>query len=530
MFFRTFPLVWIAAWIAMIASPLLAVAKTSDEPRPWELDPYRIMVYVAVADDSHLDQQYTGRLFSRLENRTWEIAGSAWKCSIQTVPDSLRELVIGRLPEIPLAEIERRHELLLEQYDKILLVRIGQNRKWEVSLRELDCRTRMWGQVHSSSFGQVELLDNELIRLMFDRVAPITMIGNVDRDDVVLEPKADMLLEEERLKRIEIQDRAVSLTNLAGAELTADEQFDAAWLNVASPRMPCQSEAGDAFFPIIRRNDRKGQLMAGGIMPLEWTYVSVVDKDWRGLVGKLSSGFGNPLGGRKSIRMQRYAIGTRPQKPLTRLIIADKSPSARPLEGYEVYSKDSGQDGDTVFVGTTDHRGMVEVGPAESGKLRILYVRSGGNLLARLPMVPGMYEELSARVPDDTRRLEAEGFVIGWRDKLIDTIAMRQVLGVRVRKELKDGDLEAADRWLSQLKTGTTVGELAFQFREAKGYFLRDRDIDPRIKVRIDELFEQGQTLVTQDRSAQQEAELVKVMQKAATEVDQKADQFGSGE
>jgi len=246
----------------------------------------------------------------------------------------------------------------------------------------------------------------------------------------------------------------------------------------------------------------------GGITVVPWTYMAITNSTWLGGEGRLYSGYRQPLPGRKNVRTQRLALGILPGRTTTQLKIVDKSDPNRPLAGYEVFAKDDPQSQDGVLVGTSAFDGRITIEQNPENTLRLLYIRSGGNLLARLPMIPGFEDEVLARVTNDAPRLRAEGFVLGWRDQLVDTIARRQLLIRRTERRIEDFDTESADRWLSELKASRTVRELAFDLRSAKGQFLSDSDLDASLKRRINDLFTSGQNLVAKDDSLVKEAEL----------------------
>lgn len=265
--------------------------------------------------------------------------------------------------------------------------------------------------------------------------------------------------------------------------------------------------------PLLRRNDRQGNLVAeNGIMVMPWTYVRCEAIDGLQLKGTMMSGYNQPLPGRRNVRTQRLALGVRPAQEVTQIQLVDKSTEAVPLSGYEIYSKDP--DGPTLL-GASDANGYVQIENDPRSAVRALYVRSGGNLLARLPVVPGHQPTLIARIPNDSPRLLAEGFVEGWRDQLVDTMARRQILAQRIQRKIENGELEDAEKWLAELRSSRSVNELAFELRSAKGDFLKENKLDPMIKRRIDELFEKGQRLISQDKSLLIEGNLAKQLQDA---------------
>jgi len=109
----------------------------------------------------------------------------------------------------------------------------------------------------------------------------------------------------------------------------------------------------------------------------------------------------------------------------------------------------------TELVGRTDHNGVLSI-PAANFPLQVLYVKHGGALLARLPMVPGLKPNLEAEIMDDDRRLAAEGFITALQENLVDLVVLREILITRFHIRLESGkqkDLEPARQRLDELES-----------------------------------------------------------------------------
>jgi hypothetical protein len=72
--------------------------------------------------------------------------------------------------------------------------------------------------------------------------------------------------------------------------------------------------------------------------------------------------------------------------------------------------------------------------------------------LARLPMVPGLETVQIASVPDDSPRLQAEGFVKGIQGQLMDLEAQRQILKARFLMRIEEGKIVEAQALLEEIK------------------------------------------------------------------------------
>ena len=89
-----------------------------------------------------------------------------------------------------------------------------------------------------------------------------------------------------------------------------------------------------------------------------------------------------------------------------------------------------------------------------------MYVKNGGQLLARLPIVAGYHSRQLAEVPDDNPRLQAEGFIRGMNGQIMDLVAQRQILTARIRKRITENKLDEAQQLLEQLRTLKTRNDV----------------------------------------------------------------------
>lgn len=494
----------------LLIGPAFAIAA---ENLPWEIAPYRTVVWIEAERNCHLDDAFVSGFTHTLNDRRYATSGAILATEIEQAPMPLARWFAADAATSSFVSRLESSGLKADDIDRVQLISIERNGGWAITFREFDTLTRSWGSVHRTSVHQRSLLANAILRISYEKFAAIAKITDVEKPDVALSLRATTLVEEENLIRLQRMSEA-----LVFAPPTEDVNWKK--LPALGPSevpypglLPGVVEVGEAMRPILRRNDRQGNLVPeNGITVMPWTYVRCDANDGLQIKGTMISGYNQPLPGRRNFRTQRLALGVRPAYDATELKLVDKSTEATPLSGYEIYSKDP--DGPTL-IGASDASGDVQITKDPHSAVRALYVRSGGNLLARLPVVPGHDQELIARIPNDSPRLLAEGFVEGWRDQLVDTMARRQILAQRIQRKIELGELEEAEKWLAELRSGRTVNELAFELRSAKGQFLKDNQLDPTIKRRIDDLFEKGQQLVTQDKSLLIEGNLAKQLEEA---------------
>ena len=170
------------------------------------------------------------------------------------------------------------------------------------------------------------------------------------------------------------------------------------------------------------------------------------------------SGRGGGLQGRKNKRTFKTALKVRPELASTEMRLHLQRDPDFPLIGYELYQKDL-DTGDMTFVGRTNWNGILKVEPTED-PLRLLYVKNGGAILARLPLVPGLYSQVVADLSGDDIRLQAEAYIRGAQNSIIDLVAIRELFKARVLLRLEQGQMEKAGDLLTALKDQPGSDEL----------------------------------------------------------------------
>ena len=134
--------------------------------------------------------------------------------------------------------------------------------------------------------------------------------------------------------------------------------------------------------------------------------------------------------------------------------------------------------------------------PKEKVQLRaplfLYYVRNGDTVLARLPILVGLNEKEIAELPDDSRRLEAESFLRGLQGEIVDAVARRQMLAMRIQARVKEGKGEDARKLLDELKRVATYDRLAKTLESVQRKVLAtDRPPIPfATQKRIDTMFD----------------------------------------
>jgi hypothetical protein len=250
---------------------------------------------------------------------------------------------------------------------------------------------------------------------------------------------------------------------------------------------PALVDQGRILQPIIRRNDRAGQPLPNtGIQSLAWTLLAVESRADSLLSCKLHSGYRGALSSKAGPRTERLALAAKPQFPATTLMLKSRTGDRGPLAGYEIFAKRPDSE-NVVHLGTSDWRGQIEL-PRGDGSLELLLIRNGSQLLARLPIIPGQDERLTADLMDDDGRLQAEGAVAAMHSRALDLVARREILASRFRARVKEGKFDEAQALLAEFRRLESRADLSRSFDEMqKAVVATDRLTQQRIARLFDD-------------------------------------------
>jgi hypothetical protein len=425
----------------------------------WELTPYRIRVLLAVAAKPELTERLVEHVRAVVTERADSSIGSSWDLYVESAPSALQTPMLASLDAMTFESLPP--ELLDGGDDKAILLAIDfRNGDYVVGARDFDLRCRLNTAAVFRRVADRATLGDEAFRAVAAAFAPLAQIeSDPDKQD-----KA----------RFKLRLRAAALP-LADPTLTA-------------------VRPGDVFRGAIRFNDRDGKLRK--LMPLDWTFLTVQEVNGSELAVNLHTGLRSPLSGRRRGRAEQLALLTRPPGGSTQLqlrsrALPGKPGSSRPLAGYEIYSHPADSP-TTTLLGRTDGRGELTV-PADASPLRVLLVKHGGETMARLPIMPGLLPFAHAEVPDDDARLAAEGQVTGLQENLIELVANRAVLMVRIRARMRDGKLDEAKQLMEELRKLGRQDDLSLLIDLRKRAAISD---DPRMQKKIDRLFEDTREIV----------------------------------
>ncbi len=345
----------------------------------------------------------------------------------------------------------------IERNDKLFIIHVATERlPWTVSVIELDCLMRNFSAVHRKQVTSPAQLASVIGQAVTEVFAPLV--------------------------RIEDAGQKTAMGRVRAAGLITEEDS------------PAAVRVGDFLVPMMRRNDRNGDPI--GIGPLSWAYLHVKEVDGSKLQMDYHAGKAGGLQGRQNKRTFRTATRVRPLGDSTVIRLHVQRDPSTPLVGYELYERklDSPE---MTFVGRTDWDGRIRIEKSDS-VMRLLYVKNGGAVLVRLPVVPGQSELEIADLFGDDQRLRAEAYIRGTQNAIVDLVAIRQLLAARIRMRLEKGQLQEAKDLLEALRSEPTYEKIAADMGRKLTVF-KGRNAAEQLK--IDRMFAQTREMLVKNIS-----------------------------
>jgi len=444
---RTTPRATVGVFALLVLGLMFACPSQLPAQATWEYSPYSIKVWLALDSAAELTPGLVQRVRQAVSERSWVVAGAAWQVELAPCPATLAAEVARHPERITVSDIQTLAPDLLKQDDKLFLVGLRDELTGlAIAVRELDCRTRFWQPLVTRRVAQPGRVADEAFAALVDAFVPFGRIENAKGKEAVVRVRADGL--------------------------------------ITGEQCPARIAEQDVLVPIIRRNDRLGEPLAKGIQQASWTFLTVAGRRGTQWQCQVYSGMTSPLGGRSTARTVRLALRAKPRGDATELIVQTQGDTPAPLGGYEVYSKPP-EGEDAELLGVTDWRGQIAVA-RKPNLLQILYVRNGGQLLARLPVVAGLESSVSVQVTNDDPRLYAEGYVKGLQNRIMDLVARRELYVARFHRHLQNKELDQAKALLETFRGLENRSDLS---RQLDQQVQRIKSDDRRVQAKIDKLF-----------------------------------------
>ncbi len=394
----------------------------------WEYRPYEVLVWV-VHDQGAWIESNESRLYEQISSHCRIADSTGWKVRVERAPRPW----LGRLRTT--RELEPWTDALIltartvagPRLDKLVLVQLAPNSGLvNCNVRELDIKTRIWGARIEQDCAP-DHVDHVVFKGIGKAFMPITRIDNIQE------------------KRVLVRVRANGITWVADVDENGEP------IMVPNTGAPSWVKENEILLPVLLRKDRVGNV--SDITAVDYTYLSIDERDDPHLVCTTHSMRRAPLGGRSGGRTERMALCVRAPDRETILTLVSNDKVPLPLRDLEVFSRLPGQpeDSPSEFLGKTDWRGQIKAPPNDAG-FRILLVKSGERPLAKVPVVPGLFGEQTTTMPNDEQRLFAEGIVKGYRNEINDLVARRLILESLVLSSLRKSDIEIAEEKLNELR------------------------------------------------------------------------------
>jgi hypothetical protein len=433
----------------------LPSAAEAQEGFAWEYTPYQIQVWIA-ADGAAIPTATQRDNLQLQLSSLFEIAGlSEWTADVKWMPQEA-----NWAPGEPLANLTAQRlraaskDILLA--DKLFLVQLDGGTPLRASASEFDLHLRNWSDLESIDIENEVLLADSIFKLILRAFRPIIQLENPNEKLIWGRPRA---------------------IKLAVAE-----------------NSPIRIALGDVLAPATRYNDRAGEPLAkDGVVPAEWTRLKVKEIRNDRVLCDIYSGLRNPFRRRMGVRSERYALLVRPRFASTKLSVVKRSEGAEPLIDYEIYDKPFSLEAEPKLLGRTDFLGQIEIPADSTASLKLLYVKCGNQLLARLPIVPGESPLLTVPIGDDEVRLQAEGFILGIQSATMDAYARRLELAARFKRRLEAGKFDEAEQMIAEARKLPNRAQLMQALDQRETSFTTT---NPRIQSRIDYLFGEGRKLL----------------------------------
>lgn len=433
---------WLAcAFVALCCSSTSRAA----ENQVWENSPYRVSATIAVDDGARPQPGLEAALAKSIVDRVEGALRPLWAFEISVPDGGIERRQCFDLREIPWEELSAAQT----ENDKLLWlgVRVVPS-GYELACREFDVHVRRWGPVRQSFVQQASFLPDASFALLKATFSPLALITPIEGNDA----------------QVQLSFKGSRLPRPSGEEVFVT--------------------VGEAYLPLLRRSDRSGKLLPGGIAPVPWTYVTVADSNDAGWLGGVHSGMGRPFGVAKRGLVEQVAIGLGNPPGPTQVRFHARTDKTQGLAGYEVFR--AGPNGASDRIGVTDRDGQIEIPPTDE-TVSMLLLRSDGQVLAKVPVVSGGSEVQQTPIADNVTRLQAQAEAQVVREELIDLVARRAIMMGRVKAMLKKGRVKEAKELMGELDALPSPSVFGRTIENAARRI--PRSDDPSVQKRIDALF-----------------------------------------
>lgn len=419
--FPTIPLLaalLVLSWVAGVARGQADTDESSADQNsevetpieiPFALRPYRVKVSVSMISRMGGRRFAPDAALNDIRKAVTRTFGPMWQADVYEA-DWLRPGTTGQLSRLRVSDIvtSREGEEIQSQFpeseaDKVIFLSIQSTSAGvDVTCREFDTRLHDLSPLLTASALDARGIATVAATLMRDSFRPCLQYTRKYTDDAGLE-------------FMELQAQA---GELQPPDFAAE-----------------QVQQGDVLRLFLRKMDRRDPTKLGSLREVPLTYVQVLSVDrstTRGLTTGVLLAHGSvSLFGSRSRNVQHLALRQRPAAASSQVKLVDRSEQSRPLicQRVSIAYKLRATDVDEIpqLKLLSDRNGEITV-PAHPDHSTVwIYVYSGSKTLARVPYAPGLLPDDTIVLPDDSIRLSVEGDLQLFQDKLVDSVAMREV-------------------------------------------------------------------------------------------------------
>ncbi|HCK42497.1 MAG TPA: hypothetical protein DHW22_12805 [Planctomycetaceae bacterium] len=440
--------------VALILCEFLSNSTFAADKKYWDLSSYRIQIHLAVNNSTKPQVALGEKLLARIRERIQSTLYPVWDAEIAITQGPFRFLLLSGLDQLNSSIIDEAASRL----DKQLYLCVQSSPTgYKITCREYDCYLHRWGPVRQRTVRQEITLSEQCFDLLRHTFAPLATIRPIENES----------------DRVTLRFKGRDLPRQ-----TAEDLF---------------TETNDVFQPMLVRTSSSGEVRPEDVKEVPWTILSLLEPKESQWVSQVYSGIRTPFGLRRRGRVEHMAIATRHTPGTSMVRFHARHDREQALSGYEVFRKET-PDKQSQLLGLTSADGIIEV-PSTDHPVSTLFLRSDGQLLAKIPVAPGAATKGEVPVADDPARLRAQASLESLREKLIDLVARRTLLSARVRERLEKGKLEEARQLYSELDGLPGRASFDQQLSSVENNKL-NRSEDAKIQARIDKMFSDTRKLL----------------------------------
>lgn len=428
-------------------------SQAADE-KSWELSGYRVRITIAV-DTSTRPLELTAETLARDLSRTIRAnIYPLWSVELEIATGANHSQLLEGLDDLQTDDVAPHKGVLDKEMFLTLRSTVSGT---QLACREFDVFTQRWSETLVKSIRQDRALSRSAFALICQTFAPLAVV----RADLQDESQVNLLFKGDHLPR------------------QSDEELFVA--------------TGDVYQPLLVRLSRTSGAPPDLIVDLPWTFVTVTERQEEGWNAAVLTGTRSPFGTRRRGRVETMALAVK--RPLLETTVRFYATHDQELglAGYEVFAQTPGE---TTYrsLGLTDEEGQVVV-QRGIGPVEMLLLRSDGQLLAKVPVVPGNGQKTEIPIADDVARLLAQDELNAFKERLIDVVARRNILVARIRAQLKVGKLEGVDDFLEDLNALPDRARFDRQLTDVQNTAAHKSE-NPRVQQKIDRMIADARRLL----------------------------------